>query len=348
MAFNRNRRPEGRIRKVARQLLDKDILHAGRWRVGDQEWAVDVGLMRRLVMNFQRARDRGIRIPVVWNHSSDARDKVGEIVRLYLADQTLRARFWTASKSAANLTETSSQVSVEVVQNWIDGKGRTYDLFLTHLAIVTHPVVHPQGPIYRLCSATNPNSTGGLAMKCAIEEALDQGIAASSIDLPAMVQEVVTLVNEIVESLGASFRLDQTTPPEELVTRLRWLRDQVDALASDAGDDASLEGTEQRQLSIRPPARQSTIPAEIESALDRCVKEGRILPAEREELRRLARGEGVSLSLVQPFERIPPRSAVAMQSRSKRCAPSHGGSRDHVMSPDKVRHIVELYRLHGG
>ncbi len=174
---------------------------------GGRDWPVDLWTLRRLVINFQRARDRGVRIPVVWNHSEDARDKIGEVVRLYLAGQTLRARFWaTATSDADRMEESASQVSVEVVEDWVDGKGRQYDLFLSHLAIVTHPVVHPQGPVYRLgMQGSNQNQQGANSMS---EEraSADAAVAEEPVaEMEAMVRGIVGLINQIVDSLGASF-----------------------------------------------------------------------------------------------------------------------------------------------
>ena len=323
-----------------RRLFDKDILKVGQWRVGDRDWPVDLWTLRRLVINFQRARDRGVRVPVVWNHSGDARDKIGEVVRLYLSGETLPARFWATGKGdAERIEESASQVSVEVVEDWVDGKGRQYDLFLSHLAIVTHPVVHPQEPVYRLSMRVSNQSQQGVNPMSEEQVPVDTDIAEEPVmEMEALVASVVELVNQIVDALGASLRLEDGSTAENLVERLQSLRDQAEALAATSdSDDAT---SPPKRLSIEDHRREETFNRE----LDRLIGEGRLLPSERDGLVDAARPSCFSLALLKPFARLAARSAAPMDSRSRRHA-SRGPRPDASVLPrEKVTEIVKGFR----
>lgn len=331
-------RSEGAAART-RRLFDKDVLRVGQWRVGERDWPVDLWTLRRLVVNFQRARDRGVRIPVVWNHSGDARDKIGEVVRLYLSGEVLRARFWaTAKGDAERIEESASQVSVEVVEDWVDGKGRAYDLFLSHLAIVTHPVVHPQGPVYRLSMQSSDVIHQGV-------NSMNEGQVAdatteepSATESEVLVARVVTLVNQIVDALGASLRLDEGTTSVNLVERLEILRDQAESL--EATRDEVEVPAPTRRLSIEDHRREETFTRE----LDRLIGEGRLLPSERDGLVDAARSSCFSLALLKPFERLAARSAAPMESRSRRHAQRGSRPDASILPHEKVTEIVKGFR----
>ncbi|MBX9652080.1 phage protease, partial [bacterium] len=303
---------------MKRQLFDKDVLRTGRWMVGDRCWDVTAALLRRLVQNFQLARSRGVRIPVVWNHSNDARDKIGEVVRLYVVGDTLRARFWAAiPEDIRRLNLTSDEASVEVAEPWNDGSGRRYDSFLTHVAIVNHPVVLNQGPIYRLqlSQATRQHEQGESMTRNDSPEAHHAVDGTpSSFDMATIVQ----LINEMMGALGTSYQLAEDTDESNFESRLRDLRDRIDAVVSDhdpspdQSADTPVSASLQQQLDsvTRQLANhRHLLNQEREQAfgraMDRLITEGRLTPADRESLLEAARPAGYSLSLLGPFERMP-------------------------------------------
>jgi hypothetical protein len=328
-----------RVAKASRQLFDKDILRVGQWRVGERDWWVDLWTLRRLVINFQRGHDRGIRVPVVWNHSSDARDKIGEVVRIYLEGETLRARFWAVSAADVERLEgTGSEVSVEVVEDWVDGKGRPYDLFLTHLAVVTHPVVHPQGPVYRL-SVGNPmgRSTGGDGMTESETE-----LTAVATETPTIesnwLDEVVALIHEIVEGLGASLRLPAETSLSTFVEQLRSLRDQVEALSPVDRDPA----VSTHRLSLEEHRRADLFRERVE----RLMKEGRLLPVEREGLLEAGRANRYALSLLDPLERLLSRSVLPMDPVARRRGGGGPSAPRGSLGAEELARLLRAYREH--
>lgn len=318
-------RPAVRSRPVGRPLrrrpfFDKDVLRIGCWNVGGRFWSVTRRTLARLVLNFQRARERGLRVPVVWNHSRDARDKIGEVVRLYVAGDALRAVFWAALPEDVQRLEASSiEMSVEVAEPWIDGAGRVYDLFLTHLAVVNHPVVPAQGPLRRWkpTSDIRLSLTPGQGDPNVNPEESAAPSETSALDA----REIAQLVNEIVSALGASFSIPADAPPESLAERLRELRDRIDALVSADGPPAlaaaslDVEPTVEslqarlaqvtRSLAIERDRQRRERAADFESALDRLIGEGRLAAADKAALLESGRAAEFALSLLAPFQRIP-------------------------------------------
>lgn len=317
-----------------RRFYDKDVLRLGTWLVGGRRWTVTPATLRRIVINFQRARSRGIRIPVVWNHSRDARDKLGEIVRLYVSGPTLRARFWAAGEgNVVRLENAASEVSVEVAEGWLDGRGRRYDLFLTHLAIVNHPVVSRQGPLVRLSLSQWKHelepSKGAVCMTQAVsgETQVDLDLAEPS--------EIVEAINQIVSALGISWTLAKDTTLATLAQRLRELRDQVDALVGADLDPsvvaASLEDSTaeelrerlaqtSRQLALERRRSQEERATQFEAAVHRLIGEGKLAVADKPALLETGRSVNYALSLLAPFERIARGAVVPIQSQSRRFA----------------------------
>lgn len=306
------------------------------WLVGGRRWTVTPSTFRRLVVNFQRARAQGIRIPVVWNHSRDARDKLGEIVRLYVSGSMLRARFWAAGEdNVKRLENVAQEVSVEVAEGWLDGRGRRYDIFLTHLAIVNHPVVSRQGPLVRL-SLSNRNhelqsSKGDVRMSAATLDPPEDQVTAESTP-PA---EIITAINQIVSALGVSLTLAKDTTLATLAERLRGLRDQIDALVGADADpsviSASLEESTAeelrdrlaqttRQLALERRRTQEERATQFEAAVNRLIGEGKLTVADKPGLLETGRSVNYALSILTPFDRIARGAAVPVQSQSNRLA----------------------------
>jgi hypothetical protein len=335
-----------------RSFFDKDVLRVGRWNVGGRFWNVSRRTLTRLVLNFQRAREHGLRIPVVWNHSRDARDKIGEVVRLYVAGDTLRAVFWAAlPEDVQRLQASSIEMSVEVAEPWVDGSGRVYDLFLTHLAVVNHPVVPAQGP---LCGWTPPAHIRLSLTHDQGDTAVNDAESAASSERPEFdAREIVQLVNEIVSALGASFSIPADAPPESLAERLRELRDRIDALVS--ADEppalavASLDAEPTveslqarlaqvtRRLAIERDRQRRERAADFEAALDRLIDEGRLAAADRPALLESGRVAAYALSLLAPYQRIPLGAAAPTRPLARGSATARAPETGRRVAVDQRR-----------
>ena len=135
--------------------FSKDILRIGKWHVGGKAWRVTRDVLARIVRSFDLAKQRGVRIPLVWDHDNSARARIGDVTGLALLGDTLMAEVDVADEDAGRkLATVANEVSVEVVEGWRDGQGHLYDWFLRHLGVVNHPVVAGQGAFKRLSTAT--------------------------------------------------------------------------------------------------------------------------------------------------------------------------------------------------
>ena len=144
-----------------RTYFEKDILRVGIWETQAGTWEVTHDTIQKLVRNFQLAQSRGNKVPVVWNHSRDARDQIGHITKLFARNDTLFAVFWASDpEDIKRLGKTVDEVSVEASEDWEDGHGNQYDIIITHLGVVNLPVVTNQGNFKRL-SLAEPDSDSG-------------------------------------------------------------------------------------------------------------------------------------------------------------------------------------------
>lgn len=123
----------------------KEVLKVGTWLIGEEEWNVDEETLEDLVKNFRLAKERGVEMPVVWNHSKDARDTIALIEDLHKDGEKLFVLFEAERQEDIERIGTSiKEVSPEVLSPWRDGLGNEYSIMLTHMGLVNHPVVAGQ------------------------------------------------------------------------------------------------------------------------------------------------------------------------------------------------------------
>lgn len=129
----------------------KDLLSTGAWRVGRETWNVTRQTLATIVENFDRGRRLGLDCPLVWNHSDDARDRLGRVVGLSVFGNTLWGVVEVCDSVDAAQMLKVNQVSVGCSDGWRDGYGNSYaGDFLVHVGVVNHPVVSGQGPFRSL------------------------------------------------------------------------------------------------------------------------------------------------------------------------------------------------------
>lgn len=128
-------------------ILTHEAAKTGLWHKGDAQFNIAPADLDAMEANFRLAKRNGIRIPVVWGHSDDARDQAGEVLSLRRAGEALIAKVWIASRAhAIQIATTAMSVSPRIVSSFKDGLGNAYGMFLEHLALVTDPVMPGQQP----------------------------------------------------------------------------------------------------------------------------------------------------------------------------------------------------------
>ncbi|MGL4461610.1 MAG: hypothetical protein ACRC1K_05605, partial [Planctomycetia bacterium] len=290
-----------------RAVFDKDVLRVGVWCKPEwaRPWRVGPAVMQRLVDAFDRMRRHRVASYLVWNHSRDARDRVGRVLGLRIVGDRLVARLGVADPATAArlVADPDAEVSIEAVENFRDGAGRVYPLALTHVAIVQHPVVSGQEPFQRVLRLADvPSPSSPLPPK---------GTFAMSDD-PLDVRAVVDAVNELLAAWNIPVSLPFDAAADELVDRLRELRDQgpgATPLAAAAAADPAAKLTALRHENDDLRRRLSTADDQrrverFTAALDGLSATGRIIPAIRADLTELGRRGRWDLALLTPFERM--------------------------------------------
>jgi hypothetical protein len=342
-AFSRSL--SGPIWPAGAKIFEKDVLRTGVWTVGSRQWIVTRYTLRRLVDNFARARRWGLRVPVVWNHSWDARDKIGEVIGLQLHGDTLWARFWAKDlDDQRRLSSTANEASVEVRQPWRDGRGELYDIMLVHLAVVQLPVVPNQFP-FRELRLFQP-LTGAIRMS-------EQAAAATASSVSTH-RDLVRALNQLLSRLPGWDLVSEEAPVAEVTRRIESLVNDF-AQPGSADGDATRETIERLQSEVEALTRQlQTERARIAEqqrqqfvqVLDRLVADGRISPADRTGLLEAGEPTGYRLSLLTPFEKLPTGSAFPIRPLARTVAdpspPLVAGPAE--MTSDRAREIAQSFR----
>lgn len=331
---------------VPLRFFEKDILRTGEWAVGPRRWLVTAQTLRQLVANFELAKRRGVRIPVVWNHSWDVRDKIGEVIALRQHGDTLWARFWARRPSdVMKLGSTANEVSVEVAQPWRDGFGHTYDIMLIHLAVVHLPVVPNQFP-FRELRLSHPMS-GAIRMS-------DQPTAVAGVQETSTAHRaLVRVLNQLLARLPSWSLVPEEISLEDLARQLGVLVEQFEN-PPDSTDDsqATIQRLQaevdelNRQLSLERTRSAERQRRQFEQVLDRLVIDGRISPADRDGLLEAGEPTGYRLSLLAPFEKLPSGAAFPLRPLARTAAdPSPPSIAPHrEMSSERAREIAQCFK----
>lgn len=302
-----------------RRLYDKDVLRVGVWEVGDRQlWDVTPEMLVRIRENWHRARRRGVHMPVVWNHSEDARDQIGLITKVYIVGSTLRVRFWAADPvDIGKLGSIVNEVSVQIYEPWSDGLGNEYDIMMTHVGVVNHPVVPNQQPFRSLHLVQGASAMPDVASATATANDADPNLGFD-------IDRLIELVNELLAAAGATGNLAADTTLDDLVSRLA---DLVDGLANEddsespALDDPNASPAE-LQVALRKAQRRLHLERQrlrdhrqqlFVGALDRLIREGRVVPGRRAALIEAGRSSSFNPSLLAPLEDVPAGSVLPMR-----------------------------------
>lgn len=312
--------------RFGRKWYDKDVLKTGRWRVGGRIWTVTRAVLHRLAANWRLARLRGVRVPVVWNHSHDARDQIGELTRVYVVGNTLRACFWAADPDdVRKLGITVNHVSAEVHEPWFDGQGNRYDLMLVHVGVVNLPVIAAQQPFKRLRLMLSGERT--MENESLDHETATEVRVRDQAQAPVDIQPLRQVLNALLDSLGTKASLPEDTTWDNLLTRLESLTPSSASALSladvPADADSELERLRAEYQRVRDELLRERENLERQRrqtfllSLDQLLSEGRISSADRAEILSAAAPANYSLGILAPFQRIPAGASIPTQRRAR-------------------------------
>lgn len=136
----------------------KEILKSGIYQSPDGEIHITEDRINKWVSNFDRMKIAGLKIPLPWGHNSrgqplssdekeflESKYNAGYVESFSNENGSLVAlvdvpRLEDSSRVGTIVQEVSPQIETA----WKDGKGKTWTDVITHLALVTHPVVAGQ------------------------------------------------------------------------------------------------------------------------------------------------------------------------------------------------------------
>lgn len=136
----------------------KKIMPPGTYRVNGQEVFVSPERLQKWADNHNRMVSAGLRIPAPWRHDSqsvpfrakaddtdiDASNNAGWWEKVWIENGTLYGTVdIPRDEDASRVGTTVTEVSPLITSNFSDNE-TTYDEAMTHIALVTHPVVKGQ------------------------------------------------------------------------------------------------------------------------------------------------------------------------------------------------------------
>lgn len=227
-------------------VYHKELVHIGTFTPSEDQVVTITDLdLQHWVDTFREYQENGLDVPIYVGHVELDDPSAPEKRRGHLEDvwiqsnkqgvMALFGRIKFDSTAAAELR--SSQVSINSVPYFVDGKGRAYDRPLTHIAITDIPVVPGLEPFVALSLSLastrytpKPLKTNNLKPK----------------GLKMNLQEMATLLGITVED-GA----DESTLWELIMTKIQELQSAAAGDGDGDGGGASLSRAERRALAKR-------------------------------------------------------------------------------------------------
>lgn len=352
--------------------LRKDLLRVGTWHAPAGTFHATTKLLDTLVTQFALARARGIKIPVVWNHSHDSRDRLGTVLELFREGQTLWGVLSVPEAATARkLSLDSHEVSVEVQDNWRDGMGNLYPSMLTHVGVVTLPVVPGQQRFTHLSlrrgdtTMTHDSSAAPTKITRLATEGGD-GSGYPTVDDTAATW-IVERVNQLLSAPSMSMHLPEDTTGANLCERLDFIAQQITTPEPEPSeapmsgetvtDMSKAAGTGElqqlrlqvseltRQLSLERSASEAAQKAAFVGKLDGAIKRGKLLPAHRAGLLEAGATAKYALSLLAHLDDLPdhgvfPGGTGASAKSASADAPVPAGATG-PMTAERAKEIVK-------
>lgn len=215
--------------------LVKDVLKVGRWKTGYDDagrpefWDVTPAVLANIATNFAAMKTNGVGSNLGKTHGDEnllihPDDLIAPIEAVKVAGDTLWIASYVTPDQAKYLENPAMKVSVGVVPNWQDGRGKTYSMALVHVAVTDRPVVAGQGPFLALADTAKGGS---------------------------MNPELVDAINMLMEAAGLS-ALGDVVDESDLISQLKGVSAALGKTPA-AGDDTA----------AAPPPEGGDMPAEM-------------------------------------------------------------------------------------
>jgi hypothetical protein len=334
--------------------LLKDVLRVGEWKVGEKSWNVTHETLVQIARNFRDYRSRGGDCPLVWNHSNDSRDRLGDVEEVRVDGDRLLAVVSVKSSDDLEQVRKVGKVSVSVAPEWTDGTGQTYREHLVHVGVVNHPVVPAQEPFIELSLfsqeklnmskrfALRGNKLRQLAVgeEPVAGESVVEEVAAGTVPTAtdATDKDLTPLFRELFALLGIpGIQLSESVNDSSLLSEVKILLNVAKGMKGEAptdepetveqveempvdGDYASVQAglklAKSRLLSIYRKQIDDA-KASYVARLDQLRKAGAMDDDARKRFESIGSQNAYDLSILKPFDRVAEGLGQSINTSSK-------------------------------
>ncbi|MCH8164623.1 MAG: hypothetical protein IH889_03345 [Planctomycetes bacterium] len=137
------------------QRFRKDLIKVGQFKHPVEGWTLDVTADRLEIWlsAFQKMRANGVDVEITADHSDAAENIRGYMVDAFIEDDTLFGILEMRGGKGIELAEVVKNVSVELEDDFVDGRGEHYGDSIVAVAIGKKPIVQNQKPFERVAAS---------------------------------------------------------------------------------------------------------------------------------------------------------------------------------------------------
>jgi len=248
----------------------KDVIRVGTFRHPTEGWSLKVTPERlaHWAETWRKMRDAGIQVPVNRDHKPGVENHLGYVRDLRVEGNRLVAIIEARGQEAIDLCQRVNQVSIEVLPDYIDGKGRHYGEAVVGVALTARPVVPAQEGFVPIAAGLLGEPAEATPL---IHDDTDSGDKEMDEKVLAGLREVLGVDD-----------LDEAT----LVESVKGALEKARASAAEAAEKA---GEREVALSLDPDVADQLAEV-LDMRLGALVEMGRITPAVADRLRPLLLG----------------------------------------------------------
>lgn len=327
--------------------FEKDLLECGHYegltldendKIVPWTWDVTVDDLDRLIADFSKMRERGLRVPLQYEHAGTAENRCGDITELFRDGCRLMSRGWTTANHENKIFDADAEVSISLASPWKDGNGNLYANAPLHVAVTTNPVYANQGSFRRISlSLKRSFQVAEDTMPAGNGEGGDGGGdgGGSLSDEPGETMSVTDVISIIEEATGWTFPPEVDTPKEIKIfvkSKMEGAENATEPPA-DVLETAPIDemaplalrnvcrglrkqlSTLKRDNEARRKVELSKAETEYTRVLDLACSNGVIVPAQKEELLEVGKEAGYKLSLVRHLSNAAPQTQLGSKTR---------------------------------
>jgi len=299
---------------VPSQRFRKDVIRLGTYVKSSEGLTFEVSerTLENWVAQFNRMAAHGVRVPIPATHQDtsweasardgDPRNNMGWVDRLFIENDALMMDCTLFGEDAIQAAS-RSDVSINSPPVFMDGIGRTYMRPITHVAMVTDPVVPGLGEFVPLAASLNSQDRSPMMLEFLKQLAGALGLDPAAISdetagTKAIMDAIAALLEKLKQEPSTVQASEKTEPAAEPAQGGAVKKETVTREYA-----ASLAGEPQRLL-VRLATENRSM------KLNALAAEGRITPAQRDKLvKDWATPEAVTLTLSagrdgEDFERL--------------------------------------------